>query len=311
MPALKNEFTWSKSRADCFRSCPRQYYFQYYGSWGGWEATAPEETRRLYVLKQLKTRPMWAGERVHTCIEHSLRNLRRGIDVLNPEKIIDVTLAEMRNDFRSSRAKNYWARPKTCALFEHEYRVPVSDEQWRQTAQDVEMCLRRFYGSETFAHLRALPRDAWLEVEELGQFLLDGVKVWAKIDCSFRDKGAVWILDWKTGRSLAEKNTLQLVCYSLYAHSQWGVPPDHVRTAEYYLLVDEFHEYGVTEGDISDARAYIAGSVEDMTSLLVNVGANEPMDQEAFVQTDSLRECRRCKFVGPCRPEVAAELREA
>ncbi|NQT89616.1 PD-(D/E)XK nuclease family protein [bacterium] len=308
MADFKNEFTWSKSRDDCFRTCPRQYYFQYYGSWGGWEATASQQIRRLYVLKQLKTRPMWAGERVHTCIEHSLRNLRRGIDVLNPEKIIEVTVAEMRNDFRSSRSKNYWARPKTCALFEHEYEVPVTPDEWRETAERVQVCLNRFYGSDLFARLRALPRDAWLGIEELDQFTLGGVKVWVKIDCCFRDEGGLWIVDWKTGRRLSEENTLQLVGYSLYAHKKWGVSPETVRTAEYYLLVDEFHDYGVTQGDIDDAKAYVLGSVEDMTSLLVNVGANEPMAEEAFVKTQNPRECRRCKFVGPCRPELVPEL---
>jgi hypothetical protein len=309
LPELKNEFTWSKSRDDVFRTCPRQYYFQYYGSWGGWEATAPERTRRLYVLKQLKTRAMWAGERVHNCIEHTLKNLSRNIDVLNPKEIAEVTLAEMRTDFRSSRAGNYWKNPKTCALFEHEYKVPVPDETWRQTAADVEKCLHNFYTSELFGALRALPADAWLVIEELTRFSLDDIVIWAKIDCSYRDGDSVRIVDWKTGRKLSRGNTIQLVCYSLYAHTTWATPVARVRPSEYYLLVNRLQEYSVTAGDLEDAKKTIRGSVEDMQSMLADAVANEPLAENAFVRTDNRKACLCCKFVGPCRPELVRELR--
>jgi CRISPR/Cas system-associated exonuclease Cas4 (RecB family) len=305
---LKNEFAWSQSRDDVFKTCPRQYYLQYYGAWGGWEATAPEATRKLYVLKQLKTRAMWAGERVHLCIERSLNNLRRGITVLSPEKIAEVTISQMREDYRSSQQKNYWKKPKSCALFEHEYAVPVAAEQWRQTAADVETCLHNFYTSELFAALRALPRDAWLQVEELDRFTLDGVRVWAKIDCSYRDGARVRIRDWKTGRSLAEANTIQLVCYSLYAHEKWATAIGNVCPSEYYLLVNRIQEYQVTAGDVEDAKAYIRGSVADMQSLLADATKNEPLAEGAFEKTGNVRSCRRCNFVGVCRPEIVPGL---
>jgi len=301
---LRNELAWSKSRDEAFKTCPRQYYCQYYGSWGGWEATAPEQVRKLYVLKQLKTRHMWAGERVHECIERTLKNLRRGITVLSPEKIIEVTISQMREDYRSSLAKNYWKKPKSCALFEHEYQVPVPAERWRETAAGVAECLRHFYASALFASLRALPRGAWLQVEELDQFMLDAVKVWAKIDCSWREGALVRICDWKTGRSLSEENTLQLVCYSLYAYEKWGAAIENVRPAEYYLLVDRMQDYQVSAGDVEDAKAYIRGSVADMQSLLADATRNAPLAEGAFEKTDDLRSCRRCNFVGVCRPEL-------
>ena len=304
MAEFKNDFSWSKSRDETFRTCPRRYCFQYYGSWGGWDATAPERTRHLYVLKQLVTRPMWAGSVVHDCIEHSLKNVRRGIDVLSPERIIEVTLAKMRDDFRSSRKRNYWKRPKSCALFEHEYAVPVSDEEWRETAGRVRECLRFFYGSDLFASLRARPRDSWLEIEQLGQFTLDDIPIWAKIDCSYRDGDRVRIIDWKTGRSMADKTTLQLVCYALYAHEKWGVPIESVDASEVYLLAGRTNDYVVSPIDLDDTRAYIRGSVADMHSLLADVTHNEPMAEAAFERTESEGACRRCNFLRLCRPEL-------
>jgi len=185
----------------------------------------------------------------------------------------------------------------------------VPAERWRQTAADVETCLHNFYQSDLFARLRALPRDAWLQIEELDQFTLDGVPIWAKIDCSFRDGAEVDICDWKTGRSLAEKNTLQLVCYSLYAREKWGAAIENVHPCEFYLLVDRIQDYRVTGADVEDARAYIRGSVADMQSLLADLGRNEPLAEGAFEKTDNRRACLRCNFVGMCRPEVLPEVR--
>jgi len=307
---LTNDFTWSQSRDRVFQACPRQYWFKCYGFWGGWERDADERTRRIYVLTKLQTRQMWAGSVVHACIERTLKNLRRGIDVLEPQKIIEVAIAGMREDFKWSRERRYWQKPKSCALFEHEYGVPVPDEQWRETAEGVKTCLHTFYTSELFARLRAVPREDWLEVEDFSSFMLDGVKVWAVIDCSFRDGGLVDIYDWKTGRTVAEKGTIQLQCYALYAHQTWGVAIDNVRVAEYYLLLDRIQDYTVSESDVADARAYILGSVADMQSLLADVEANEPLAESAFTKTDNQRECRRCNFVGLCRPEVAEALKQ-
>ncbi|MBM4031681.1 MAG: PD-(D/E)XK nuclease family protein [Planctomycetes bacterium] len=311
MAELKNELAWSKSRDDTLKTCARQYYYQYYGSWGGWEATASESARKLYVLKQLKTRPVWAGERVHICVERSLNNLRRGIAVLSPDKIADVTLNQMREDYRSSLARNYWKKPKSCALFEHEYGVPVPREAWQQTAEDVRTCLHTFYTSELFAELRAVPRDAWLQVEELDKFALDATPIWAKIDCSFRDGARVRIYDWKTGRSLADASTLQLVCYCLHAQTKWGVAIENVLPAEFYLLVNRIQHYQVKAGDVEAARAYIRASVADMHSLLADTARNEPLAEGAFAKTPNERSCLRCNFIGPCRPDLLPRLKDA
>ena len=304
MAELQNTFSWSKSRDETFQACPRRYYFQYYGSWGGWDATAPERVRQLYVLKQLVTRQMWAGSVVHDCIERTVKNLRRGIDVLNPEQIAEATLARMRDDFRSSRAGNYWKMPKTCALFEHEYKIDVSREQWQGTASDVKDCLHNFYTSELFATLRSLPRESWLGIEELDQFALDDVPIWAKIDCACRQEQRVRIIDWKSGRSMADQNTLQLVCYALYAHHKWSVPLGNIVTTECYLLPMRTNDYIVAEGDVADARTTIRGSVADMRSLLADVTHNEPLAEGAFEKTTNERACRRCKFLRLCRPDL-------
>src|SRR5215475_1071005 len=103
MADLTNEFSWSRSRDATFHDCRRRYFYQYYGAWGGWEPTATDEARRLYVLKQLATRQMWAGRAVHEAIEMALHVFRAEREVPVEPFIADV-IERMRGEWRQSRA---------------------------------------------------------------------------------------------------------------------------------------------------------------------------------------------------------------
>jgi hypothetical protein len=300
MTEIRNEFSWSKSRDEIFQTCPRQYYFNYYGYWGGWEKGAPERARQIYLLKNLKNRFTWAGEKVHDCIKHTLKNLQRGISVLSPDNIVSITLDQMRDEFRSSRERRYRQYPKTCALFEHEYEVEIEDSKWKKVAEDVEKCVRNFYSSETFAMLKDLPQKNWLEIEDFSFFYLDGKKIWAVIDCSFRTQEGITIIDWKTGRTTSSDVSLQLSCYAMYGREKWGVKPEKLKLVEYNLLSDQKGEFVVTEGEIANTRGYIKGSITDMQSLLVDVENNDPKGEDSFrkVEDDKIRE--RCNFRKVC-----------
>ena len=244
---------------------------------------------------------MWSGAKVHDCIERTLTNLRRGISVLDVDQIVDITLNQMREEFRSSREKHYHSHPKTCALFEHEYEVPISDADWKKTADNMEQCLRNFYASETFGMLKELPQQMWLEVEDFSSFNLNSTKIWAVLDCSFRNEdGGITIIDWKTGRSMSEDVSMQLSCYAMYAMKKWGVDPEKVKLIEYNLLANQGVEFNVSGAEIENTKAYIAGSIADMQSLLVDVGENVPKEERAFQQVEDERVRASCNFRKVC-----------
>ena len=244
---------------------------------------------------------MWAGAKVHDCIERTLTNLRRGISVLDVDQIIDITLTQMREEFRSSREKRYHIKPKTCALFEHEYDAPISDDDWKKTADNMEQCLRNFYGSETFGMLKELPRGMWLEVEDFSSFNLNNTKIWAVLDCSFRtEDGGVTIIDWKTGRKMSDDVSMQLSCYAMYAMDKWGIDPEKVKLIEYNLLVNQGVEFTIGASEIETTKTYIAGSIADMQSLLVDVSENVPKDEEAFQNMEDERVRADCNFRKVC-----------
>jgi CRISPR/Cas system-associated exonuclease Cas4 (RecB family) len=300
MSTFRNAFFWSISRDRVFQTCPRQYYFNYYGYWGGWEINAPQRTRQIYMLKNLKNRFMWAGEKVHDCINHTMTNLRRGISVLDVDQIVDITLNQMREEFRSSRGKRYRTHPKTCALFEHEYEEAVSNDEWKRVADDVERCLRNFYSSDTCGMLKELPRRMWLEVEDFSSFILNNTKIWAVLDCSFRtEDGGITIIDWKTGRA-SEDVSIQLSCYAMYAMDKWGIDPENVKLIKYNLLANQAAEFAVSGAEIENTKAYIAGSIADMRSLLIDVNENIPKEEDAFLKVEDERVRAGCNFRKVC-----------
>jgi len=301
MTNLKNEFSWSKTRDETFKTCPRQYWFAYYGFWNGWLKDAPERTRRIYILKNLKTRQTWAGEKIHHCLQRSINNIRRGIKVLPVEEIISITLNRMRAEFRSSRAKNYWKKPKTCALFEHEYGVEVTDQQWKEMAQNVETCLRNFYASDIYNGLKGHGKDGWLEVEEFSSFYLDKIKVNLAIDCAIKKGNAVIIYDWKTGKTFSEDPSIQICCYAFYAMKKWNLPPDSLQVVEYNLPFNKANSFSVTSGEVEGIKGYIRGSVKDMHSLLKDPEKNIPLPEDQFSKVEDERLSLRCNFRKVCR----------
>lgn len=302
---MRNNFQWSVSRDRCFRTCPRQYWFNHYGFWGGWEWEADDRTREIYVLKQLKTRPIWVGDVVHACIRHSLENLARRIPVLGVDEILRITRDRMRSDFRQSRDGLYRENPKAaCGLFEHEYRVPVTDAEWLDSAEQVDQCLRNFYASDAYAQLQRTSAEDFLEIETFSRLAIDGVPVTVKLDCATREIDHIVVWDWKTGRREIPESPLQLACYAFYVHQAYGVPIHSVRQRRVDLMGGgECRETVIGERRLDELLTYIRGSVADMLALLDDA-ENNLASEDRFAKVVRREVCGRCSFARVCKPAL-------
>lgn len=302
---FKNTFSWSVSRDNTLRECPRMYFFSYYGHWGGWNRDADKRTRDIYVLKNLKNRYTWPGQVVHECIARSLQNLSRGIPVLKIEEILRITRTMMREDFRQSRSGRYRENPKTYAgLFEHEYSVDVTDEEWKATADGVDRCLTNFYGSDQYRALADLAPEHFLEIEEFAAFDFGDTKVRIKLDCVTREDDRIVVWDWKTGkREKDEGVSPQMACYALYAHDAYGVPVDRVVTRRFDLFRNRVFEDSVTQWSLDDIQTYIEGSIKDMQGLLKDREGNIA-DEVNFRKVERRKICLGCNFLKVCQPNI-------
>jgi hypothetical protein len=295
---LRNEFSWSKSRHEKLAECPRQYFFYYYGSWGGWERDADPAVRELYVLKKLTARAAWAGSTVHDAVARALSLARDG-QRIDPERLLDLTRARMRAEFRQSREKAYRVR-KAFGLMEHEYDEDVPDEVWKANWEFVETCIRAFLGSRWMSLAADLPPDRWLPIDELGSFSFEGTRIFAAPDFAFRrgDGGAV-VIDWKTGQR-RESDREQLRGYAMYARDVWDVPLDRIECRVVYLPSLEEDEVHVDDAELAAFADRMRASIAQMRALLDDPAANVA-SIEKFPRTDDERTCARCVFRRPCR----------
>jgi hypothetical protein len=298
---LENRFSWSKSRDRMFQECPRAYYYQYYGSWGGWEKSADKRTRLLYVLKNLETRHIWAGDKVHKAVAQALEAVRLGIPPPTADGMVRRTLETMRAEFKDSRGGRQPQDPKrTLGLFEHAYDLQLKDEEWKTVAEHVESCIRTFLDSVTFAGIGKVPAADWLEVEQLNTIDIDGTRVYVQLDFAHRSGDGAIIYDWKTGRSdQSSENSIQFACYALYATQAWRVPADKLQTIEFNVAKDEIIEHAVTEEVIQEVRYYILESAGEMEGFLDDV-ENNSATEDAFPLADEAHVCRHCNFRKAC-----------
>jgi len=303
MADLVNEFSWSRSRDATFQDCRRKYYLHYYGSWGGWDAGSAPDVRRLYVLKQLASRQMWAGRIVHDAIEMALHIYQQGREV-PVEPFLEDVIERMRGEWRRSRDGLYREKPKTLALFEHEYAVDLKREAWQMLSQNVKTCLRNFFRLPLLADVRKTAPEHWSIEHWSKVFDFEGTPVWIAPDFGFwNDAGRLTLVDWKTGASDADATAFQLGCYALYARDVLGVEPAKVDLLEANLREPTVTPLAWDDARLGEIRDQLRLSIRAMRAYLMAPDANQAR-MEDFERTEELRICRWCNFKAVCRPEV-------
>jgi hypothetical protein len=304
MAELKNEFTWSKSRADKFNECPRAYYYHYYGSWGGWDETSPPEARELYILKNLSSRFAWSGKVVHDTIAFLLKNLKSTGTLIPVEEAVPRARAMMIDQWRNSIAKLYRNSPKSFGMFEHEYSINVTRDRWKDIYNNVEQCLKNFYASEIFATIRSTDPARWLPIEQLDRFDFEGTPVWVVMDFAMQGPdGEITIVDWKTGRRGKSMDMIQLLCYGLYAHTTWDVPIERVKCHLQYLSTNETEVCTVNSTNIETVKRVMQQSISQMKNLLRDPVENMAVEED-FKKITNDRPCFWCNFRKVCKPHL-------
>lgn len=300
---LKNEFSWSKSSDELFRECQRKYYYQKYGSWGGWDWEADERTRQLYILKNLKSRHMWLGEKLHEEIAYMLKTLRSG-QQLNSDKSLERIRVTMRKEFMDSKKKLYRKDPKRfLGLFEHEYEINLSDERWRELPQSAKKCLEGFVNSKEFQAISKIQEKDWLPIEKFQEMRVNGIKIYLKIDFAYRFEDLTRIVDWKTGESKDADSAVQMGCYCLFAKEEWHQEERYIESREVNIRTGSTKVNRIeSEAELDWVEHYIRNSANAMLDLLDDRD-NNVAKMEKFKKTKDETKCRWCNFRKVCELE--------
>jgi len=301
---FKNEFSWSKSRDNLFKTCQRAYYYHYYGSWNGWLADAPSEIKELYIMKNLETIPMCRGRIVHEVLEGVVGGIKGGTQ-WSVDEAVRMARQRAQRDFEDSRSGAYRSWPKRlCGLQDHYYGVPITDEALEAEIAAMEACVKMFYGTPTYERVLELGPNGIIESEKLQSMVLSGFKVWVKPDLILRDLDRrVTVVDWKTGLPSATGETeLQLAIYGLYAVEAHGLTPEQLSGLEVNLRSGEEHFYALDKETLEGARLYIENSADRMQALLYDPQENIALIRD-FPKVDDLYLCKECRFRRACDPD--------
>ena len=301
MAELENTFSWSFSRHLTFQECPRKYWFNYYGAWGGWEHDAPAQARELYLLKKISNLHMLAGDVVHRAIAGVLNAFARG-EKADPEETVAWCKAEMQRAFSESKQEMWRENPKGFTrLHEHHYGPKPDLPFLQKIGKKIGTCVRAFFKSRPFALIRETDPRNWLSVETLDTFDFEGTEVFAVPDFACPSGDDVVVFDWKTGWP-SKTHRSQVILYGLYGVQKWGVARETLLAAPIYLLKGgDFSDRRITEEDEERVCGLIRDSIAKMRDRLQDPQGNVAV-RESFHPYPG-RVCRSCPFRSVC-PEA-------
>lgn len=303
MGKIEQTYAWSESRVKCLRECRWRYHLMYHAAWEGWLTSAPQEKRRAYMLKNMTNMPMWVGSIVHDVIEDIITEGRQSGKWCALEQAQHIGVQALRKGWKQSTDKRWQGSPKqNINLAEHFYQEEVDKNRLNSFKQKVLASLKAFYDMPLFAILQSLDKDAWLSLEDFQKFQLNtGEEVTVKIDCGFRHKGKVYLLDWKTGK-VSDSVIDQLTTYAMYAMKQgWAEKPDDIVIIPVYLAAyAELGEHATPHLDVTmQHMKRQAGIIRKEYPLITKAFENK--DNPAyFERTDNEYACKRCFFRDMC-----------
>ncbi|MBN1754771.1 PD-(D/E)XK nuclease family protein [bacterium] len=299
MADLKNEFSWSVSRDKTFERCKRQYYYQYYAKWGGWDNRADKFTKKCYLLSNMTNLIMWMGSIVHNVAERTLKYYRynKEWNLSDGEK---YAWEQWKSGWQQS-IKKFWkfGRIKdNINLFEHYYNKEIDANRIRELQIRMDTCLKNFYQGEIWKRAREVSPMQWRALEELQELDVDSYKVWIKIDFGYQDGNLLRLCDWKTGVA-KQVDLLQLYCYALFVVDRWKWLPQNIEVVPVYLYPGEKEVIKIDDEKLAIAREMIKTSCEAMLSYL-----DDPVENianiERFPKTPDDTKCQDCFFQDVC-----------
>ena len=296
-------YAWSESRVKCLRECAWKYYLTYFMAWEGWLGNAPQEKQRAYMLKNMTNLPMFVGSVVHDLIEYIIITGRETGSWITLEQAQHQGVQALRRGWKQSKDKRWQGSPKrNVNLAEHFYQEEIDKEKLAGFKQKLLKSLKAFYDMPLFSILQNLEKDDWLTLEDFQKFQLDTEEeVTVKIDCGFKYRGKVYLLDWKTGR-VSDTVIDQLTTYAMYAMKQgWAKKPEDIVIIPVYLAAySDIGEKATPHLDVTMKHMKRqAGIIRSEYPILTEAFEHKD-DPSHFEKTDNEHACMKCHFRNMC-----------
>ncbi|WP_169732331.1 RecB family exonuclease [Cohnella thermotolerans] len=299
------ELSWSLSRHKRFLECKRNYWYSYYGAFGGWQNESSNLTRHIYRLKTLQSIHMVFGSSVHNQIQRFTNNVR-STRLPSETEIISNIRSDLNKAYQDSRYRQrLWVENpgdyKMLMEIYYDNDLPLDVIEEYQTK--LPLVAKNLISSETVNDL--FRRGDEIEVIAAERFRCierNGIKIWVVMDLVFRDKltGKYVIVDFKTGKSSAN-DVIQLVLYAWFIQQIFGIVSlDQIELRSEYLADGRTVTYTPSSFDLEKTEYLLNTSIEWMRSYLLDIDQNIPAEMDEFEQTTNQRTCQLCSFRELC-----------
>ena len=304
------EFSWSHSRRDIFRQCPRRYYFRYYASHNGWYEDSPDEVRLAYRLKNLTGLALEVGAAVHEGASTAIQKARTGDQVPTASELLSMSRDRLNKVWVESKDVPAWRlSPKWRRMFrEIYYGTGVGETQYAETREHLKICFENLLASSSFREAVEAPRVEIKNNEEFITFDVDGTKVHAVPDLIYRRGDDMWIVvDWKSGRGMTD-NRDQALVYALYVRERHGVPEESILArVEHLARETPAEEHSFAREDLDGCVDGIRDSIAAMKTYLHDVSMNSPREKQDFPLREDTSFCKAfCEFYEMDQAEIAS-----
>ncbi|MDX2281601.1 MAG: PD-(D/E)XK nuclease family protein [Saprospiraceae bacterium] len=300
-----------------FQKCQWQWYFMTKAKSGN--VKNDPYRREITMLSHLRTLASWRGQLVDDVLSNEMAAAFNQKQRFTLDDAIEVALRlfekrlhfSQNHEYRDVDNKKSHLPEEFSPLLEHEYDLPLSEEQLDGAWLEIEIALTNFFQNEPFVEM--LRSAEHLDAQRTLNYKLEGFSIIGTPDLIVYSKGqAPLIVDWKVHAEPVKRYNQQLLVYALGLHltlpqnrqrANWKkFLLTEYRLVEYQLLKNDLRYYPVTEDYLNQTRAFI---IEGAYRLQL-AGAEDSYnfdDLQELEQTDDPENCLTCCFRKICNHE--------
>lgn len=293
--------SWSYSKRDTFERCPRQYYYEYFGSRKQTALNEPAK-EQIQFFGKLSPRYLRAGEILHFVIRVTLQKAQTG-EFWDANRIASWGVSLLRKDREYSRVdpdgKN---TPQTQypphLLMEYFFHFTDVEADYDEIEARLFNALNTFATSEALEEFRQGARQADSLIEKHFALKSLSCKVEGKIDLAFQTQNFATIVDWKLGQEDGiGEDSLQLGIYALWGIEQFQCLPEQIRIFKAFLGSNTVVQFDVDSDKLWAIKARIVQDAERLASVQDygdsgNVAAFTPCYKQLI--------CKNCRYQRLC-----------
>jgi len=278
---------WSLSRYETFKMCPRQYFYGYYPKFD------PEYSEyKIKELKSLTSIPLAIGIITHDVIAALLGRLLKSESTVDRKRFLG---------FAEKELEKYCKQNK----FSEVYYEEIKEINKKDLLSSIKKNLENLLNSKRFKWIKEKAvknKHKWIiEPPGYGEFRLDGMKTYCKVDFLFPFEEKTYIIDWKTGKEDRKKHDKQLMGYVCWASYHFKNKP------EQYLAISAYLDPTYREKELQFKNYQVENFIhtvqketEEMHKFCEDVSENIPIPKENFKKTTNEKICNYCNFREIC-----------